>query len=77
HTFNHKEHREHKETADQTQIGNFSAFFVISVVKNQGTFGIPGPKPNPKTLRVDRPTLGGGNDTQQGARLADAHPASV
>ncbi|MFZ2614771.1 MAG: hypothetical protein WA077_02155, partial [Anaerolineae bacterium] len=42
HTFNHKEHREHKETADQTQIGNFSAFFVISVVKNQGTFGIPG-----------------------------------
>ncbi|MFZ1551359.1 MAG: hypothetical protein WAV53_08155, partial [Anaerolineae bacterium] len=28
--------------ADQTQIGNFSAFFVISVVKNQGTFGIPG-----------------------------------
>ncbi|MFZ1505712.1 MAG: hypothetical protein WAV74_02900, partial [Anaerolineae bacterium] len=23
---------EHKETADQTQIGNFSAFFVISVV---------------------------------------------
>ncbi|MBK9230821.1 MAG: hypothetical protein IPO15_08170 [Anaerolineae bacterium] len=28
----------HKETADQTQIGNFSAFFVISVVKNQATF---------------------------------------
>ncbi|MFZ1463457.1 MAG: hypothetical protein WAV60_05350, partial [Anaerolineae bacterium] len=39
HTFNHKEHREHKETADQTQIGNLSAFFVISVVKNQATFG--------------------------------------
>ncbi|MFZ2521475.1 MAG: hypothetical protein WA089_22470, partial [Anaerolineae bacterium] len=30
---------EHKETADQAQIGNFSAFFVISVVKNQATFG--------------------------------------
>ncbi|MFZ1265549.1 MAG: hypothetical protein WAW03_10700, partial [Anaerolineae bacterium] len=39
HTFNRKERREHKETADQTQIGNFSAFFVISVVKNQATFG--------------------------------------
>ena len=32
--FNLKEHREHKETADQTQIGSFIAFFVISVVKN-------------------------------------------
>jgi hypothetical protein len=38
HTCNHKEHREHKETADQAQIGNFSAFFAISVVKNQATF---------------------------------------
>ena len=28
---------------DQTQIGGFSAFFVISVVKNPFTFGMPAP----------------------------------
>jgi len=36
HTYNHKEHiehRDHKEKAAQVQIGNFFAFFVISVVK--------------------------------------------
>ncbi|MFZ1401721.1 MAG: hypothetical protein WAW03_01405, partial [Anaerolineae bacterium] len=38
-THSTTKHREHKETADQTQIGNLSAFFVISVVKNQATFG--------------------------------------
>jgi hypothetical protein len=30
---------EHKEKAAQVQIGSFFAFFVISVVKNQATFG--------------------------------------
>ena len=41
HTSNHKEHRDHKEKADQAQVGSFFAFFVISVVKNQATFGMP------------------------------------
>jgi hypothetical protein len=33
--------RDHKETADLTQIGSFFAFFVISVVKNLAAFGMP------------------------------------
>ena len=40
--INHKEHREHTETADQAPVVNFFAFCVIVVAKNQAEFWTTG-----------------------------------
>ena len=61
---------------DQTQIGGFSAFFVISVVKNPFTFGIPASR-EPTVAPHTRRAAGYSPFFSGWAEKNDEHPTAL